>query len=73
MPKGKKSNAQYCCDSCRVKAWRERNHIPSPIRNDTVVMTKSYTCCEAGRFYSPVGAWGKILICDTCGAEWYRK
>jgi hypothetical protein len=73
IPPGKKSNAKYCSDLCRVKASRNRTNSPDPFRNVTEKMTKSYTCCENGLFYSPAGMHGEVLKCDTCGAIWVRK
>ncbi len=73
MPLGRKSNAKYCSDACRVKSWRQNHDIPEPFHNVTPKMTKSYTCCSNGLFYSPITMNGKILICDTCGAIWERK
>lgn len=73
MPIGKKANAKFCSDLCRIKKWRENNDIPDPFHNVTPKMTKSYTCCNNGLFYSPVTMNGKVLICDTCGAIWERK
>ena len=73
MPSGKKVNAKYCSDACRVKAWRRNHGISDPFCNVTEKKTKSYTCCSDGRFYSPAGEWGKTLICDNCGTVWEKS
>ena len=78
----RQKTAKYCSDLCRLKAFRLRNGIPEPFTRDTALnepqneysyKIKSFTCCENGRFYSPVAKWGEVLICDNCGAVWERK
>ena len=81
---GKQKTAKFCSDICRLRAYRVRHGIDEPFKPkkgkkkpeidflDTSPKIKSYTCCENGRFYSPVGRWGEILICDNCGAVWQR-
>jgi hypothetical protein len=71
-------SAIYCSDLCKTKAYRQRKNIPEPFQKRYVTETdfeeepsKSYTCCEKGRFYSPLGLWGQILKCDSCGQTWY--
>ena len=78
---GKRNIAKFCSDICRLKAFRVRHGIPDPFgktgENTALKQplfdgqeTKSFTCCENGKFYSPLGEWGKVLKCDTCGATW---
>lgn len=74
----KSKRARYCSTVCRVKSYRSRKGIPEPFKNFPILNhteenqeAKSFTCCKNGRFYSPVGLWGKILVCDACGKKWY--
>ena len=72
---GKRKTARFCSDFCRLKSFREKNGSRYQRRKDglkTAKNVKSYTCCENGRFYSPAGRWGELLICDNCGAVWQR-
>lgn len=72
---GKRKTARFCSDFCRLKAFREKNGSRYQKKDNTLKTAKnikSYTCCENGRFYSPAGRWGELLICDNCGAVWQR-
>lgn len=72
---GRRITARFCSDFCRLKAFREKNGSRYQRQKDglkTAKNVKSYTCCENGRFYSPAGRWGELLICDNCGAVWQR-
>lgn len=85
---GKQKTAKYCSDICRLRAFRSRNKALkrgyaelhprkeetalNHLKNDAPQSVKSFTCCENGRFYSPTGRWGEILICDSCGSVWKR-
>lgn len=72
---GKRKTARFCSDFCRLKAFREKNGSRYQKKDNTLKTAKnvkSYTCCENGRFYSPAGRWGEVLICDGCGAVWQR-
>ncbi len=81
---GKQKTAKFCSDICRLRAYRVRHGISEPFepkegkkqaKNEYLEApqnVKSYTCCENGRFYSPAGRWGEVLICDGCGAVWGR-
>ncbi len=82
--KGKRSIAKFCSDICRLRAYRVRHGIPEPfvkLNENTGLKqvffdgqeTKSFTCCENARFYSPAAEWGEVLICDNCRATWVRK
>jgi len=72
----KRKNAKYCSNICRIKAYRNRHGIDEPFQQEKPLNPPknviSFTCCENGHFYSPVGRWGEILICDNCGAVWGR-
>ena len=82
---GKKKTARFCCDFCRLKAFRGKNGSKYQSRGDSVLnvpeskfhgapqYVKSFTCCENASFYSPAAKWGEVLICDNCGAVWERK
>lgn len=78
---GKQKTARYCSVLCRIKSYRVRKGISEPFEKKGAKIglktknedTKSFTCCEQGKFYSPVGKWGEVLICDSCGATWVRK
>lgn len=82
--RGKRKTARFCSDICRLRAYRVRHGISEPFepkegkkqaKNEYLEAPqniKSYTCCENARFYSPVGRWGELLICDNCGAVWKR-
>jgi hypothetical protein len=82
---GKKKTARFCCDFCRLKAFRGKNgskyqsrgesalNVPENKHLDAPQQVKSFTCCENARFYSPAAKWGEVLICDNCGAVWERK
>ena len=72
---GKRKTARFCSDFCRLRSFREKNGCRYQKQKDglkTAKNVKSYTCCENGRFYSPAGRWGEVLICDGCGAVWGR-
>ena len=72
---GKRKTARFCSDFCRLKSFREKNGSKYQKKGNalkTPQNVKSYTCCENARFYSPVGRWGEILICDGCGGIWQR-
>jgi len=72
---GKRKTARFCSDFCRLKAFREKNGSKYQKKENalkTAKNVKSYTCCENAHFYSPVGRWGEVLICDNCGAIWQR-
>ncbi len=72
---GKRKTARFCSDFCRLKAFREKNGSRYQRQKDglkTAKNVKSYTCCENGRFYSPAGRGGEVLIFDNCGAIWQR-
>ena len=82
---GKKKTARFCCDFCRLKAFRGKNGSKYQSRGESALkvsenkyldapqQVKSFTCCENARFYSPAAKWGEVLICDNCGAVWERK
>lgn len=80
---GKQNTAKYCSDLCRLRAFRGRKKalkvISGQLKGERdkrslkgLKTTTSYTCCEDGRFYSPHGFWGEILLCNSCGAVWRR-
>lgn len=71
--RGKRKTARFCSDFCRLRAFRQKNGCKYQKKGNalkTPQNVKSYTCCENGRFYSPAGRWGELLICDNCGAVW---
>jgi len=77
---GRRKNAKYCSNICRIKAYRARHGISEPFEEESASNrlfrgqeSKSYTCCENGQFYSTVGKWGEVLKCDNCGAVWVRQ
>lgn len=72
---GKRKTARFCSDFCRLRSFREKNGCRYQKQKGglkTAKNVKSYTCCENAHFYSPVGRWGELLICDNCGAIWQR-
>ncbi len=71
----RRKTARFCSDYCRLKAYREKKGGSYTKQEEAFKMPKnikSFTCCESGQFYSPVGQWGDILICDNCGTVWNR-
>lgn len=80
--RGKKKTARFCSDFCRLRAFRAKNGSKYQGKTRRRKMdsklffggqeANSFTCCENAKFYSPAFLWGKLLICDNCGAVWQR-